>query len=312
MPFEVASIEVPFRMQPGLVRLGAGAASPVTPARAGSRHLREKTAVLAAFPERALAAVEGFDAHGALAAVASASDGAFAFDGDADAAAPGIGWSLRGGEPVGTGEPTIGQALARLPVRQRVAALACLACEEDLAVVDGATGTVPWLAVALPSRWAPEEKAGLSLLAIHAPVADGDRVRAATDPLVALATSGDRFERFVWTVSPDPRLHQHPANGFVEWDAGADAEALAALASLRHERQAFLPVPASGAASRRAVFTIRVGSEPLAAAIRSPADAARLHGAIASMSPAVLAYKGLAPARSRLLAWLERRATGVA
>jgi hypothetical protein len=33
-------------------------------------------------------------------------------------------------------------------------------------------------------------------------------------------------------------------------------------------------------------------------------DARRLHDALASMSDAVLAYKNLAPARDRLLAWL--------
>ena len=34
----------------------------------------------------------------------------------------------------------------------------------------------------------------------------------------------------------------------------------------------------------------------------------RLLHALQSMSDAVLAYKGLAPARARLLAWLSRRA----
>jgi hypothetical protein len=140
-------------------------------------------------------------------------------------------------------------------------------------------------------------------MSIHGSVADGERLRAASASLVALATSGDSFERFVWTVSPDPRLHQHPSHGFVGWEDGDSAEALAAGASLRHERQAFLPVPGR----RQAVFTIRVASEPLAKAVKTAADAARLHAAIASMSPAVLDYKGLASARTRLLDWLAVR-----
>jgi DNA-binding cell septation regulator SpoVG len=291
-------------MQPGLARLTEEGEPQLTPAAAGSRALREKTAVLAAFPQRALAAEPGFDPGPALAAVAAASNGALTVAGLRDAAAPRLGWAVRGGEPVGAGEPTIGVALRRVPTGQRVAALACLAFDEDLAVVEGESGTVPWVAVALPSRWAPEDKVGLSLLAIHAPVADADRVRAASDRLVALVTSGraeDRFERFVWTVSPDPRLHQHPAHGRPEWDAVEDPAVLVAQASLRHERQTFLPVPGR----RQAVFTIRVASVPLAEAVQSATDARRLHDAIASMTPAVLDYKGLSAARSRLLAWLD-------
>lgn len=310
MPFEIASIGVPFRMQPGLARLAPGAAPGLTPATPGSRHLREKTAVLAAFPELALAAVPAFDAGDALAAIAAASAGAFMLGGPGEAGAPRIGWSIARGRPEGDGEPAIGRALEHLPPAQRVAALACLAFDEDLAIVDGSSGRVPWLAVALPSRWAPERKVGLSLLDIHAPVADADSVRAASERLVALVSTGraeDRFERFVWTVSPDPRLHQHPVHGLAGWDAvddADDADSVAARASLRHERQTFLPVPGR----RQAVFTIRVESEPLERAVRSAGDAIRLHDAIASMSPAVLDYKGLAPARDRLLAWLARRA----
>ena len=59
------------------------------------------------------------------------------------------------------------------------------------------------------------------------------------------------------------------------------------------------------------LFTIRVMLEPLAMALRQPADALRLHDAIASMSDAVLAYKNLTPARARLLRWLNGR-SGIA
>jgi hypothetical protein len=41
--------------------------------------------------------------------------------------------------------------------------------------------------------------------------------------------------------------------------------------------------------------------------VRSADDARRLHASLASMSQAVLQYKGLAPARERLLAWLAAR-----
>jgi len=50
--------------------------------------------------------------------------------------------------------------------------------------------------------------------------------------------------------------------------------------------------------------------EPLATALRHPADALRLHDAIASMSASVLAYKNLTDARERLLRWLGVRSAG--
>jgi hypothetical protein len=58
----------------------------------------------------------------------------------------------------------------------------------------------------------------------------------------------------------------------------------------------------------QAVFTIRVMLRPLPQALATPQDARRLRDALASMSEPVLAYKGLTPARDRLLAWLEQRA----
>jgi hypothetical protein len=57
----------------------------------------------------------------------------------------------------------------------------------------------------------------------------------------------------------------------------------------------------------QAVFTIHVEVQRLADAIDTPARAAALHAAIASMSDAVLAYRGLTAVREPLLAWLAAR-----
>ena len=81
-------------------------------------------------------------------------------------------------------------------------------------------------------------------------------------------------------------------------------DAFARRLFLRAERQTFFPVAQD---SGQAVFTIQVMLQPLEQAVRTPADAQRLHASLASMSEAVLAYKGLAPARERLLAWLRTR-----
>lgn len=208
-------------------------------------------------------AVAGFDSAAALAAIAAAAAG-----------------------PLPTGE---------LPLE--------LAFEEDFAVLDGATGSVPWLCVCVPSHWAPEDKVGLPFAAVHAPVADNAALLAASQQLVKLATSGQRWERQVWTISPCGRYDQHPRrHARTPWPPATDATAFARQCWLRAERQTFLPV---GQGTRQAVFTIRVMLQPLTDAARLPAMARRLHDSLASMSPAVLAYKHLETAREPLLQWLK-------
>jgi hypothetical protein len=180
------------------------------------------------------------------------------------------------------------------------------AFEEDFAVLDGATGTLPWLCVCVPSHWAPEEKLGMDFAGVHGPVADNTTLLAAAGHLVQLATSGQCWERFVWTLSPSPRYDQHPQRQpRPAWPQTSDADAFAAGTFLRAERQTFFPV---GRGTRQAVFTIRVMLAPLAQAVDAPAKARRLHDALASMTQPTLAYKSLEPARTPLLQWLAARA----
>ena len=91
---------------------------------------------------------------------------------------------------------------------------------------------------------------------------------------------------------------------------GLDDDQLAAQTWWRTERQTFIPVPAEARAARQAVFTILVQVTPLTQAFEATAQAARVHDALASMSDAVLAYRGLTVTRPALLRWLARRAAG--
>lgn len=177
------------------------------------------------------------------------------------------------------------------------------AFEEDFAVLDGATGTLPWLCVCVPSHWAPEDKLGLHFDAVHQSVADSTALRAASTQLVQLVTAGACWERFVWTITPSPRYDQHPRrHARAPWPDTTDAAQFAAPCFLRAERQTFFPV---GRGTRQAVFTIRVMLQRLPAAVDTPAKAERLHDSLASMTDAVLDYKGLAGAREPLLRWLK-------
>jgi dimethylamine monooxygenase subunit A len=311
-----AAVLAPFRMQPGLRRLAPGATQ-LTPLAPGSRHQREKLAVLSAFPTLALQAVEGFDARPALHALATQAaaehPAAWAWDGrcaDAIRLGTAVAVTADGDGTVQQREPGrfgLGDEVARclqgLPPRWRLAGLLALAFAEDLAVVDARDGRIPWLAVALPSHWAPADKLGLPFAAVHAPVADGALVRRAADALVRLAAGPERWERFVWNVTGHPRLHAHPRHVDPQRWPDDIAATLPAGAWWRSERQTFVPLPDL----RQAVFTIAVDVQPLTQAIDSPDRARRLHDALASMSLAVLEYRALAGVREPLLAWLRRR-----
>lgn len=308
MPFDFSAISTPFRMQPGLRRIAPGVAQ-LTPNGLGAAALREKLAVLSCFAATALLEAPGFDAMPALRAlcaqaVAQRPD-RFEWDGAERFAALRLGCVVDGDEVSGDGPAELRACLAALAPRWRLAGLLCLAFAEDFAVIDGATARIPWLAVCLPSHWAPEEKIGRHFAEVHAPVADNRLIVGAADHLARLVTGTERWERFVWTITRHPRLHAHPAHTDPRpWPADATADQIAALAFFRTEHQTFIPLPEA----RQAVFTIHVERAPLAQAIDTPARAATVHDALASMSDAVLGYRSLAPVRERLLAWLAQRA----
>ena len=308
-----AAVSAPFRMQPGLRRLPAGVTQ-LTPMAPGSRHQREKLAVLSAFADQALVARPGFDATAALDALcrhaASEHPGVWAWDGaSAQALQLGVRVDARGRsvEQVRSGVFGLGDEISRAVALQppdwRLPALLSLAFEEDFAIVDASDATVPWLAVALPSHWAPEDKVGRHFAQIHAPVADGELLRRAGEALTRLVTGPERWERFVWNVTDSPRLHTHPRRvSFDRWSHDPQAPGLP-RAWFRSERQTFIPVPDVG----QSLFTIHVQVRLLDAVIDSPARARQLAEAVQTMSPAVLAYRGLSTMREPLLQWLAAR-----
>lgn len=308
-----AAVQAPFRMQPGLRRLAPGSPQ-LTPLASGSRHQREKLAVLSATPTRALVQQAGFDATPALHALAAHAAleqrATWTWDGTR-ASAPALGVAVANDrvQSLAAGSFGLGDELVRclegLPADWRLAGLLGLTFAEDFAVIDADSATIPWIAVCLPSHWAPEAKVGRHFAQVHEPVADNTLIVRAAEHLTRMVCGPERWERFVWTVTRHPRLNGHPAvTDPAPWDADAFADAAAPRAWFRSERQTFIPLPER----RQAVFTIAVDSVPLAQAIDTPERALRLHDAVASMSDAVLAYRGLHDARGPLLAWLAARA----
>lgn len=299
-------LTAPFRMQPGLRRM-ADAAPHLTPLAPGSAHQRAKLAVLSADWAQALQVVPGFDARPALQALARHAarehPEALAWDGER-ASALRLDLAVAGDQVHGPDDER-GRCLRALPAGWRLAGLLSLTFAEDFALTDADSGTLPWLAVALPSHWAPQDKIGRHFREVHAAVADNALLLRASDHLMRMVCGPERWQRFVWTVTRYPHLNAHPAQlDPAPWPADAFADARAPRAWWRTERQTFITLPDL----RAAVFTIRVDVAPLASAIDSAAKATRLHDTVASMSPAVLAYRHLADARAPLLAWLAARA----
>ncbi len=310
MSFDFSAVSAPFRMQPGLRKLAAGAQQ-LTPNDVGDRALIEKLQVLQHDAEHALLCAPGFDASAALhalmrhASIEHPND--FGFDGASAFEARRLGWAWQGNELVGTGPAQIGACLRALPAHQRLTALIALAFAEDFAIIDATSGSIEWLAVCLPSRWAPEEKVGRHFTKVHAPVADNQLLIAASAQLMRLVTSADRWERFVWTITTTAALDQHPVRHTrAPWPSACDATALAAASFFRTERQTFVPLPER----QQAVFTIHVETTPLAHVAASANAARQLHDAVASMSPSVLAYRSLTDVRDLLLHWLAEKAAG--
>lgn len=265
MDFDLSQIDVPFRMQPGLRRIPNDQVR-LTPLAPATALYAEKKAVVDAGQSRHQ--LPGFDPTAALDAISALA-------------------TRSGIDPELTAGPLE------------------LAFEEDLAILDGTTGTVPWLCVCVPSHWAPEDKLGLDFADIHRPVADNAALLSAARHLVSLVTGGGAWERFVWTLTPSPRHDQHPRrHPRTSWDVGAGDEAVARQCHLRVERQFFIPV---GRGTVQAVFGIHVMLQPLELALATAGAARRLHDALASMSPAVLAYRNLDAAREPLLRWLAAR-----
>ena len=182
-----------------------------------------------------------------------------------------------------------------------LAAAWLLACSDDLVVLRRSGQGVlhaELLAVAFPSGWPPRRRLGASLLELHAPVADGERLQRAAPALSeALLTKGP-LRQYVWGLDPDGRLDRDPSAPDAPTGPGpADP----AQWWLRVERQTSVPLPSPD----RALFTIRPHLVPLTAL--PAAQCATLAAAIASMGAAARAYKGVTAVADDLVAWLTAR-----
>lgn len=82
--------------------------------------------------------------------------------------------------------------------------------EEDVAILH--RGILKSICFCFPSGFVPGKKIGMNFFDTHIPVADGEKLRAASQKVTDLISKeGSSFRRYVWTISSLPGLSQHPA-----------------------------------------------------------------------------------------------------
>ena len=180
-----------------------------------------------------------------------------------------------------------------------------LCCQEDLVVMRGLPeggDVAEWLHVCIPSGWDPAEKVGRSFQDIHVPVADSARLVASGPNVVKAMIRKGPYVRFGWGLTTNPHLNSHPATRPEAPDLdGLTPSEIAALTYVRMERQTTLAMPDLD----RALFTVRIYLDPLVDRLEAdPSLRPRLASLIASCSPEVIAYKGMADLAGPVLEWL--------
>jgi hypothetical protein len=152
--------------------------------------------------------------------------------------------------------------------------------------------------VCFPTQWALNDKLGLPLGAIHAPVPTfSSELERPVDRFMSQIRVGASVYRHNFSIVDDPKLCLSP-------QPFLPVRTINEL-WLRGERQTLRRLPESGAV----VFTIGVDVEPMSSLAdpqRRPAAAALLK-VVQNMPEEILAYKGLDPSRCDCLVdWLAR------
>ena len=167
--------------------------------------------------------------------------------------------------------------------------------QEDLVIMrrldgmEAADAIAVYLNVSVPTGWCPDCACGRSFLDIHAPVPERHAFAASTRRRLAQNLFGvDRRTtvRFVWTVTPDPRLDRRRCPRGVHHTV-TTSWAGATTAWFRVERQVIVPL-----SDALGVFLIRVYRHDVRGLTATQRDV--LRRSVAAMDPALAAYKGLA------------------
>jgi hypothetical protein len=181
--------------------------------------------------------------------------------------------------------PTAEQAVKNTAIKLQlngnsIFEIGCL-LEEDIVVMH--EGKLAAAFVAFPSGWSPDEKAMKTLAEIHGPVADGDELRAASNRIAEMMCNGQGpWYRYVWTVTTNPKLSNHPIYKAPEPDSIDDLY-------FRFEYQTFDTVTVG----ETSVFLIKTVVKSFKEYVDTEEKFCIIKNSIDSMSNNVLTYKNL-------------------
>ena len=150
-----------------------------------------------------------------------------------------------------------------------------------------------------PSHWALREKMGQSMTAIHAPVPGlNETLGKQIDGFLQRMKPGISWERFNWGLSRTPELNLHPSRDFPQLNASVALDEV----WWRLEEQSLVALPESGGI----LFGIKIAVKPLAEIISDPDARTGMLRALQTMPEPMARYKGIAPARERLVELVEK------
>lgn len=156
-----------------------------------------------------------------------------------------------------------------------------LQIEEDIAIM--ANGILSAICFCFPSSWVPAQRLGLTFKQIHEPIADNQRLLEASERIVHAMVNNGPFKRYVWTITNNPGLSNHPKTKIVESILTIDN------LYFRYETQTTMPLPELNAA----ILFVNVQVEPLSKYWDSDTDKKLILESINSMTDNILEYKSL-------------------
>lgn len=148
-----------------------------------------------------------------------------------------------------------------------------------------------------PSHWQLTDKLGQGIDAIHSPV---PALNATLGPAITKFLGGLKpglaWLRGNWGLSRTPEFNQHPDRQLPRLDASVKCQEV----WVRVEEQALLLLPES----RGVLFGIRIVNHPLEAVIADAGLRRNFARALRTLPAPLADYKGISPARERLLSLL--------
>ncbi len=152
--------------------------------------------------------------------------------------------------------------------------------------------------VCFSSHWDLREKLGLPMADIHAPVPGlNETLGRQIDGFLRRIKPGTSWERSNWGLSRTGELNLHPSRQLPRLDAGVTLDEV----WFRLEEQSLVALPASGGI----LFGIRLVIRPLREIKADPDARQGMIRALRTMPEPMARYKGIAPARERLLELME-------